>query len=189
MNRQWRLTGFMSVFRWSALLSLIALFSGCTTTEFPPGVHEPTVEDLSPRPPSTQITLDQAVHFQTPQGEPIVVAACTYDVQAAGGRALHLTGTDGGAVMRIAARPSPETYLLDQREPVAIALAGTDEDSHHILYAHADGTALDAARSYSGTQTRGTNRFVSYFAGTAGVSRQDESCAHRCGVAKQWLVP
>lgn len=154
MNRQRPHIRSTTILLRSALLLFTIQLTSCTTAEVPLVEHHHTVEDLPPRPPSTQITLDQAVHFQTPQGEPIVVAAGTYEIRASGDRALQVTGTADGAIMRIAATPSPQTYLIDQREPVAIALAGTDEDSHHILYAHTDGTALDAAGSYSGIQSR-----------------------------------
>lgn len=162
MTRPWCRICFTPQCVWPTLLLLMTLGSGCTTTELPPVDPQPTVEDLTPLPPSTQIALDQAVYFQTPEGEPVVVAAGTYEVHAAGDHTLQLTGTAGGTLVRIAATPSPQTYLLDQREPVAVALAGTDEDSHHILFAQVDGTAFEATGSYSGTRTRGADRFVPY---------------------------
>ena len=154
MNRRWSWIHFPSVLLRTAILMFAIPLTACTTAEIPLVEYQNTVEDLTSLPPLTQITLDQAVHFHTPLGEPVVVSAGTYQVQSAGDTVLQLTNAAGGDLLLIAAMPAPQLYLVDQREPVAIALAGTNEDSHHILYAHADGTALDASGSYSGIQSR-----------------------------------
>ena len=133
--------------------TMIALFSACTIQS--PMVAEPEGEPaFTQQPMPAVVQFEKPVSFTTPDGSPVVVPNGSYMVTAGGQSALSLTPLTDGPSLTIAATPSPQTYLVDQSEPVAIALAGEQEDRHHILLAQTDGTSLEAVGSYSGVHTR-----------------------------------
>ncbi len=145
-----------TVVRRFGVVVMAALVAACAT-EGPimmePGAEPALTMTLADR-QADVIELEQAVYFPAPEGAPVVVPPGFYQVAAVGGNTLRLTPNSGGIPLTIAAVPSPQTYLLEQTEPLAVALSGDQEDAHHILLAQVDGTALDAMGSYSGTTTR-----------------------------------
>ena len=138
---------------WGGLLLMGMVAAACAT--------EGPMMKPGPEPAFTQadrqanvIELEQAVYFPTAEGAPVAVPPGFYQVTAADAQTLRLTPVGEGAALTTAAAPSSQTPLLEQTEPVAVALPGEQEDTHHILFAQIDGTGLEAAGSYSGTQTR-----------------------------------
>jgi len=100
---------------------------------------------------NTTITLEQAVHFMTPDGSDVVVGSGTYEVEGQG-EGLRLVSMEGSAPISIQAGSAP--FLEEVESPVAMAIPIPDEGIYLALAMPGE-AGLEAMGSYSGIQTRG----------------------------------
>jgi hypothetical protein len=105
------------------------------------------------------LTFTQAVHFVAADGSDLVTEAETYQVDAADS---HLTlRAEGRAPLVLDATPT--THREEIAAPLAVLVPGDDPDVLHVVLLLANGQALDAAGSLSGTRPRGKSRQVSAY--------------------------
>lgn len=97
------------------------------------------------------VTLDQSVHFTSPEGNDVEVPPGTYHVESAGESRLRLNSSDGGAAFLIQAPPTTHTEAIEL--PIALTVA-SGEDANHLLLLMPDHTALDAMGSVSAVRSR-----------------------------------
>jgi hypothetical protein len=102
--------------------------------------------------PQSTITLEQAVHFLSPDGAEIVLAPGDYTAKAPDGTSIQVTPISGGAASIIQAEAGRHGQELSAPELVA---AASDEDVIHIVLLMPDGSTLDAIGTLSGVRTRG----------------------------------
>ena len=101
---------------------------------------------------STAITIEQAVHFITPEGEDLVVEPGNYEV-AAREQVLMLTPEGKETPLHIQAQEPPVTEE-DLSFPVAMAIP-VEEEGIYLALEVPNQPGLEAMGSYSGIQTRG----------------------------------
>ncbi|TKB81360.1 MAG: hypothetical protein E8D44_16975 [Nitrospira sp.] len=103
----------------------------------------------------TAIQLDTAIHFATPDGAPFLVEPDDYRVEWMPAAQLRLIPDKGGRPILLAAVST--THDIEVSQPFLLLLA-LNEDARNLVLLLPDGTALDAAGSLSGIQSRGLVR-------------------------------
>ena len=105
------------------------------------------------------LTFTQAVHFVAADGGDLVTEAETYRVQAADS---HLSlSAEGRAPLLLDAGATTHSEKIEA--PLAVLVPGDDPDVLHVVLLLANGQALDAAGSFSGTRPRAISRLVSAY--------------------------
>ena len=130
---------------WSCgiLMGLSLMISACATTAASPD-------------PST-ITIQKPVHFSGSDGSDVVAPAGDYRVEQATDRTLRLVPQEGKTPLVIQAQATK--YDEPMSDLLALSIP-YQEDEHHVVLLKPDGTALDAAGTYSGVKTRAVASFV-----------------------------
>ena len=100
---------------------------------------------------STMIQLEQPVHFTAPDGGPVVVEPNDYHVEQTTESHLRLVPEKGGRPILLAAVTTTHDIEVSKPFPLLLAL---NEDARNLVLLLPDGTALDAAGSLSGIQSR-----------------------------------
>lgn len=103
------------------------------------------------QPPIATLTLDQPLHFLTKDGSDVVLAPCTYRLEATQEHQLRLRSESVATPVTVETVELPHDRELTA--PVAGMLA-TDEDSFHVVLFLPGGKALNAVGSRSGVRTR-----------------------------------
>lgn len=132
--------------RWACNLLLPSLLWACTTGE---KSTLPVSHDHSGT--ASAIDLDKTVHFTAPDGAPVLAAPDAYLVEQTADSQLRLVPDNGGAPLIVAAVTG--THDLDVSTPFPLVLA-LNADMRNVVLLLPDGTALDAAGSLSGVQSR-----------------------------------
>lgn len=132
--------------RWALSLLLPSLLWACTTGEKStlPVSHEYSAA-------ATFIQLDKPVHFTAPDGAPVLAAPDDYLVEQTAEAQLRLVPSRGGSPLLLAAEAT--THDIDVSAPFPLLLA-LNQDTRNVVLLMPDGTALDAAGSLSGVQSR-----------------------------------
>lgn len=138
-----------------ALLSFSA-FSSSAAEE--PDTSTPANDKLTP----LLIQLNQALHFDAPDGQNVAVMPGMYLVEPiTQGEPRLAFWHEHGTVTLQATRTThdqgvktPEAYLIQENE---------NEDIHHVVAFIPDGTALEAIGSISGIQSRGNFRVATHY--------------------------
>ena len=99
---------------------------------------------------TTEIQLDQLVHFSDPDGEPITLAAGRYRVEKRDAGTLAMLAEDGASSVIVAAASEHDEAIGDA-EALSVAMGN---GAHRILLLQTDGTSLEAAGTYSGVVSR-----------------------------------
>ena len=99
------------------------------------------------------ITLERAVHFQSPDAPDVIAGPGKYRVEATAESGLRLIPDTGGSSLRVHALHA--THELSIPGPVAFAIP-RGEDEQHVVLVLPGGKSLDAAGSFSGIHGRGT---------------------------------
>jgi len=108
--------------------------------------------EVSPKPiTSTMIHLEQLVHFVAPDGGAVVVEPNEYRVERTADAQLRLVPEKGGQPVLLGAEIT--THDIETSKPFPLLLA-LNEDARNLVLLLPDGTALDAAGSLSGIQSR-----------------------------------
>lgn len=108
--------------------------------------------ELSSKPiTSTMIQLEQLVYFVAPDGGAVVVEPNEYRVERTADTQLRLVPEKGGQPVLLAAEIT--THDIETSKPFPLLLA-LNEDARNLVLLLPDGTALDAAGSLSGIQSR-----------------------------------
>jgi hypothetical protein len=92
----------------------------------------------------TTITLDQPVHFLTPDGSDVIINPGTYEVEAAQ-EWIRLIPDERRNAVLVEALPTTHEEVISS--PLALSLSGNEEgnsDVHHLLVLLPDGSGLDA---------------------------------------------
>jgi len=133
--------------RWSFTIAMILCLalSGCTTTSPPAPTTFPT------------ILLERPVHFSSPEGADTEAPVGTYRVEQATDKTLRLVPEGGKAPLLIQGQSTK--YQEPLKEILALSIPYR-EDEHHVVLLNPDGTALDAAGTYSGVTSRATVALV-----------------------------
>ncbi len=97
------------------------------------------------------ITLEQEVHFLSPDGEDVQVSPGQYEVEVAE-TWLKLVPEEGRDAWLIEA--STIVHDEDLINPVALSVPGKQADQHHVLLMLPGGKGLKAVGSYSGVRSR-----------------------------------
>jgi len=145
----------------SAHLSRFVLVAICTlwtngavaaenVTGPPPGT---TAMETPGTSTDTEVTLNRALHFQSPDGTDVVAEPGQYRVEAVEEAHLRLVPQAGGAPLTIRAWPS--THEVPAGSPVALAIP-QGEDEQHVVLLYPGGKSLDAPGSSSAVRGRGT---------------------------------
>jgi len=124
--------------RWAIGLLLPCLLSACTTTG--KGVDATSI-----------IQLDKPIHFTAPSGTAVLASPDDYLVESTTDGQLRLQPQRGGLPLLLAA--DAVTHDIELSGPIPLLLA-FGEDTRDLVLLLPDGTALDAAGSLSGVQTR-----------------------------------
>lgn len=104
---------------------------------------------------STTILMEQPVHFTAPDGASLLVQADDYHVEQTTETHLRLVPERGGRPILVAAETTTHDIEISQPFPLLLAL---NEDARNLVLLFPDGSALDAAGSLSGIQSRGLVR-------------------------------
>ncbi|MBU6480875.1 MAG: hypothetical protein KGS09_10080 [Nitrospirae bacterium] len=130
---------------WSCgiLMGLSLMISACATTAASPD-------------PST-ITIQKPVHFSGSDGSDVVAPAGDYRVEQSTDRTLRLVPQEGKTPLVIQAQATKYDEPMSDLLAVSIPY---QEDEHHVVLLKPDGTALDAAGTYSGVKSRATATLV-----------------------------
>ena len=99
------------------------------------------------------ISLDQAVHFTTPDGSDVHLSADSYGVEQAGDSSLRLFPSGGLPPVVILAGAITHEEPLTSPLALPVLEEGQDDQVHLILLLPRGG-GLDAIGSYSGTRSR-----------------------------------
>lgn len=99
--------------------------------------------------------MEQPVHFTAPDGASLLVQADDYHVEQTTETHIRLVPEKGGQPILIAAETTTHDIEVSQPFPLLLAL---NEDSRNLVLLFPDGSALDAAGSLSGIQSRGLVR-------------------------------
>jgi hypothetical protein len=131
---------------WVFSLLLPSLLWSCSTTErsAPPVSHE--YGGTAPA-----IQLDKTTHFVAPDGGPVVVEPNEYRVEQIADAQLRLVPEKGDRLILLAAVLTTHDIEVSKPFPLLLAL---NEDARNLVLLLPDGTALDAAGSLSGIQSR-----------------------------------
>ncbi|NOS78720.1 MAG: hypothetical protein HOP35_12320 [Nitrospira sp.] len=112
---------------------------------------EPSSTTITP----TMILMETPVHFTAPDGGPVVVAPAEYRVEQRTESQLRLVPENGGQPLLLAAVLTTHDIEVSKPFPLLLAL---NEDARNLVLLFPDGSALDAAGSLSGIQSRGLVR-------------------------------
>jgi len=129
---------------WFYSLMLMALLAGCGAQGLPPS---PTYTEQT----MPALTLDTAIHFATPDGAPLLVEPDAYMVERTADAQLRLVPEKGDRPILLAAVLTTHDIEVSKPFPLLLAL---NEDARNLVLLFPDGTALDAAGSLSGIQSR-----------------------------------
>jgi len=111
----------------------------------------PTPAGLSVERSPMVILIDKTTHFVAPDGMPVVVEPNEYRVEQTADAQLRLVPKQGGRPVLLAAEIT--THDIEASKPFPLLLA-LNEDARNLVLLLPDGTALDAAGSLSGIQSR-----------------------------------
>ena len=103
----------------------------------------------------SSITLEQPVHFLTPDGSDVVIKPGTYEAEAAQ-EWIRLIPDERRNAILLEALPTTHEEALSS--PIGLSLPpgeGENSDVHHLLLLLPDGTGLDAIGTYSGIRSKG----------------------------------
>lgn len=100
---------------------------------------------------ATAIQLDTAIHFATPDGGLVVVEPAEYRIEQRTESQLRLVPENGGQPLLLAAALTTHDIEVSRPFPLLLAL---NEDARNLVLLFPDGSALDAAGSLSGIQSR-----------------------------------
>jgi len=100
---------------------------------------------------STMVLMEQSVHFTAPDGGPVVVEPDDYRVEPTADTQLRLIPGKGGAPLLLSAVPTTHDIEVSKPFPLLLAL---NDDARNLVLLFPDGSALDAAGSLSGIQSR-----------------------------------
>ncbi len=104
-------------------------------------------------PESPAVLLDRAVHFTSPDGSDLTVAAGTYRVEQSAETHLRLVAAPPQPAIEIQAIAT--THEETVASPLALAIAAEgQEDEIHLVLLLPGGQGLDATGSFSGTRAR-----------------------------------
>lgn len=126
----------------------LVLGVGCATQDAP---ARPASQEYG----ATAIQLDTAIHFTTPDGAPLLVEPDDYRVEQMTAAQLRLIPDKGGRPVLLAAETT--THDIEVSQPFLLLLA-LNKDARNLVLLLPDGTAIDAAGSLSGIQSRDTVR-------------------------------
>jgi hypothetical protein len=104
-------------------------------------------------PPS--ITLEQPVHFLTPDGSDVVIQPGTYEAEATQ-EWIRLIPDERRNAILLEALPTTHEEVISS--PIGLSLPpgeGENTDVHHLLMLLPDGSGLDAIGTYSGIRSKG----------------------------------
>ncbi|MGB0910500.1 MAG: hypothetical protein ACPGYT_09070 [Nitrospirales bacterium] len=102
------------------------------------------------------INLHQALHFQSPKGDPIEVKPGMYDVQAQNDQLqLHPTKSDHASPIVIQSHEATHEEPVDGEYAYLMPSPEGHADSQHVLLFQPGGSAYEAVGSKSGVFTRG----------------------------------
>ena len=109
-----------------------------------------------------EVELDQAVHFNSSQGNDVLVPPGTYQVTAAK-EALRLTphSSPEGNTDAVLIQASTSVHELELGSPELLSIVGKDRNAHHFIYLMPGGQAREAVGSYSEVRTRAVKRIWS----------------------------
>jgi len=125
-------------------LMLMALLAGCGGQGLP---QSPASTEIT----MPALTLDTAIHFATPDGAPLLVEPDDYRVEQTADAQLRLVPDKGGRPILLATVPTTHDIEVSKPFPLLLAL---NKDARNLVLLFPDGTALDAAGSLSGIQSR-----------------------------------
>ncbi|MDO9119838.1 MAG: PAN domain-containing protein [Nitrospira sp.] len=136
--------------KWKVLLALFLAvgIAGCAAQHFD---HSAEAESSSTTIPSTMIMMEQPVHFATIDGGAVVVEPDEYRVEQTTESQLRLVPQKGDRPFLLAAALTTHDIEVSKPFPLLLAL---NEDARNLVLLLPDGTALDAAGSLSGIQSR-----------------------------------
>lgn len=100
---------------------------------------------------STMIMMGQPVYFTAPDGTPLLVQADDYRVEQTTESHLRLVPEKEGRPILLAAVTTTHDIEVSKPFPLLLAL---NEDARNLVLLFPDGSALDAAGSLSGIQSR-----------------------------------
>jgi hypothetical protein len=99
----------------------------------------------------TAVTIEKSVHFNSPEGNDVLVEPGTYEV-AGKEEELQLVSKEGLTPIHIHAQPTPFPDDVDLHIAMAIPIPG---EGIYLALVIPDHPGLEAMGSYSGIQTRG----------------------------------
>jgi len=108
------------------------------------------------------VELDQAVHFNSSQGDDVLVPPGTYQITAAK-EALRLTphSSPEGNTDPVLVQASTSLHELELETPELLSIVGKDGNAQHLIYLMPGGQAREAVGSYSEVRTRAVTRIWS----------------------------
>ena len=109
-----------------------------------------------------EVELDQAVHFNSSQGDDVLVPPGTYQITAAK-EALRLTphSSPEGNTDPVLVQASTSLHELELETPELLSIVGKDGNAQHLIYLMPGGQAREAVGSYSEVRTRAVTRIWS----------------------------
>ncbi len=110
-----------------------------------------TPADLSVERSPMVILIDKTTYFTNPDGMPVAVEPTDYRVEQTADAQLRLVPEKAGQSLLLAAVLTTHDIEVSQPFPLLLAL---NEDARNLVLLFPDGTALDAAGSLSGIQSR-----------------------------------
>ena len=119
-------------------------------------LHTSALLDLLQAEVLDTISLDQAVHFTTPQTKDVVAPAGTYQVVASERDQLRLISEKGNKTILVSALST--THQEGIATPIALYVRD-DDKFPHILLLLPDGNGLEAVGSYDVTRSRSIRSF------------------------------
>lgn len=125
-------------------LLLMAVLAGCGGQ----GLTESPTSTQGTRP---AFTLDTAIHFSRPDGAPQIIEPNDYRIEPTADSQLQLFPETGGQPILLAAVTTTHDIEISKPFPLLLAL---NEDARNLVLLFPDGTAIDAAGSLSGIQSR-----------------------------------
>ena len=125
-------------------LVLMASLAGCGGQGLPPS----PASKVTTMP---ALTLDTAIHFSTPDGAALLVEPDDYRVEQTTDGQLRLLPEKDGRPILLAAVTTTHDIEVSKPFPLLLAL---NDDARNLVLLFPDGTALDAAGSLSGIQSR-----------------------------------
>lgn len=128
------------------LILIMLVFTACSTGT-PLTATPPPITEQQP----AMIQFDKTVHFTAPDGGHVVVEPTDYRVEQTMESHLRLVPEKGGRPILLAAVSTTHDIEISKPFPLLLAL---NEDARNLVLLFPDGTAIDAAGSLSGIQSR-----------------------------------